>query len=228
MVASAAKMDTIRILLVDDHVVLRQGTRQLLEHEQDIQVIGEAGDGEEAVRLALELKPDVIVMDVALPKMSGIDATKRIKELMPSATVLVLTGYDYDEYIFSLLEAGAAGYLLKDISGDDLVDAIRAVCAGEPVLHPTVVTKLMARFKSQDARPAAPEPEAILSEREMEVLKLAAKGMSNKDLGEALGISIRTVEAHMRSIFNKLGVGSRSEAVVLGLRKGWFTLDDIV
>ena len=228
MVSGAAKMGTIKILLVDDHVVLRQGTRELLEHERDIQVVGEAGDGEEAVQLALELKPDVIVMDVALPKMSGIDATKRIKELMPSAMVLVLTGYDYDEYIFSLLEAGAAGYLLKDISGDDLVDAIHAVCAGEPVLHPTVVAKLMARFKSQDARPAVLQSEASLSEREMEVLKLAAKGMSNKDLGEALCISIRTVQAHMRSIFNKLGVGSRSEAVVLGLRKGWFTLDDIV
>lgn len=220
-------MDIIRVLLVDDHVVVRQGTRQLLEHEQDIEVIGEAGDGEEAVRLACELKPDVVVMDVAMPKLSGIEATKQIKELLPSTIVLVLTGYDYDEYILSLLEAGAAGYLLKDVSGDDLISAIRAVYSGEPVLHPVVISKLMARFKSQGAVPAESQPENVLTDREMEVLRLAAKGMSNKDLGEELFISVRTVQAHMRSIFNKLGVGSRSEAVIYGLRKGWFTLDDI-
>lgn len=220
-------MNIIRVLLVDDHVVVRQGTRQLLDHEQDIEVIGEAGDGEEAVRLACELKPDVVVMDVAMPKLSGIEATKQIKELLPSTIVLVLTSYDYDEYILSLLEAGAAGYLLKDVSGDDLISAIRAVYSGEPVLHPVVISKLMARFKSQGAVPAESQPENVLTDREMEVLRLAAKGMSNKDLGEELFISVRTVQAHMRSIFNKLGVGSRSEAVIYGLRKGWFTLDDI-
>lgn len=220
-------MNIIRVLLVDDHVVVRQGTRQLLDHEQDIEVIGEAGDGEEAVCLACELKPDVVVMDVAMPKLSGIEATKQIKELLPSTIVLVLTSYDYDEYILSLLEAGAAGYLLKDVSGDDLISAIRAVYSGEPVLHPVVISKLMARFKSQGAVPAESQPENVLTDREMEVLRLAAKGMSNKDLGEELFISVRTVQAHMRSIFNKLGVGSRSEAVIYGLRKGWFTLDDI-
>jgi NarL family two-component system response regulator LiaR len=223
----AYSMDRIRILLVDDHVVLRQGTRQLLENEQDMGVIGEAGDGEEAVRLACELKPDVIVMDVAMPKLSGVEATKQIKELIPSAIVLVLTGYDYDEYILSLLEAGAAGYLLKDVSGDDLISAIRAVYAGEPVLHPAVISKLVARFKSQGAGIAEPRTENVLTDREMEVLRLAAKGMSNKELGKQLFISVRTVQAHMRSIFNKLNVGSRSEAVIYGLRKSWFTLDDI-
>ncbi|MCJ7522852.1 MAG: response regulator transcription factor, partial [Dehalococcoidia bacterium] len=138
-----------------------------------------------------------------------------------------LTGYDYDEYIFSLLDAGAAGYLLKDVSGDDLISSIRAVCAGEPVLHPAVLVKLMGRLKSQGAITPQPESEQILSARELEVLKLAAKGMSNKELAEALFISVRTVQAHMRSIFNKIGVGSRSEAVIYGLKKGWFTLDDI-
>jgi NarL family two-component system response regulator LiaR len=220
-------LDQLRILLVDDHVVMRQGTRQLLEHEPDMQVVGEAGDGEEAVALASRLKPDVIVMDVAMPKVSGVEATRQIKQLLPSAVVLVLTGYDYDEYVFSLLEAGAAGYLLKDVSGDDLVSAIRAVCAGEPVLHPAVVRKLLGRFQSDGADPPEPAVQCGLSEREMEVLMLAAKGMSNKELGEALFISVRTVQAHMRSIFNKLGVGSRSEAVIHGLRKGWFSLDDV-
>jgi len=218
-------MNTIKILLVEDHVVVRQGTRQLLEREQDLEVIGEAGDGEEAVQLASQLKPDVIIMDVAMPKLSGVEATKQIKKLLPSTMVLVLTGYDYDEYIFSLLEAGAAGYLLKDVNGDQLIDAIRAVYAGEAVLHPVVARKLMSRFKSQTPGTTAARPQELLSQRELEVLKLAARGISNKDIGEALFISTRTVQAHMRSIFNKLGVGSRSEAVFYGLKKGWFTLE---
>ena len=220
-------MDRIRVLLAEDHVVVRQGTRQLLEREQDLEVVGETGDGEEAVQLAAALKPDVIIMDIAMPKLSGIEATKQIKALLPSVAVLILTGYDYDEYIFSLLEAGAAGYLLKSVSGDELIDAIRAVNAGEPVLHPVVIGKLMTRFKPSAARPAEARPLELLSEREMEVLRLAAKGMSNKDIGEALFISVRTVQAHLRSIFNKLAVGSRSEAVLYGLRRGWFTLEDL-
>ena len=220
-------MDRIRILLAEDHVVVRQGTRQLLEREQDLEVIGEAGDGEEAVQLASQLKPDVIIMDVAMPKLSGIEATKRIKALLPLTIVLVLTGYDYDEYIFSLLEAGAAGYLLKDVSGDELISAVRAVYAGEPILHPVVLRKLMSRFIPPAAEPASARSVEVLSEREMEVLKSAAKGMGNKDIGKALFISERTVQAHMRSIFNKLGVGSRSEAVLYSLKRGWFTLEDL-
>jgi len=220
-------MNTIRILLAEDHVVVREGTRQLLEHEEDFEVVGEAGDGEEAVRLASQLKPDVIIMDVAMPKLNGVEATKQIKELLPSTIVLVLTGYDYDEYIFSLLEAGAAGYLMKDVSGDQLISAIRAVYAGEAVLHPVVARKLMARFKSRAAGTIEAQAQELLSQRELEVLKLAAKGISNKDIGEALFISVRTAQAHMRSIFNKLGVGSRSEAVFYGLKKGWFTLEDL-
>ena len=220
-------MGSIRILLVEDHVVVRQGTRQLLEREQDLKVIGEAGDGEEAVQLAAQLNPDVIIMDVAMPKLSGIEATKRIKALLPSVAVLILTSYDYDEYIFSLLEAGAAGYLLKSVSGDELINAIRAVNTGEPVLHSVVIRKMMTRFESSATRPTGDRPLELLSEREMEVLRLAAKGMGNKDIGEALFISVRTVQAHLRSIFNKLAVGSRSEAVLYGLRRGWFTLEDL-
>jgi len=214
----------IRILLVDDHVILRQGTRQLIDHEPDMEVIGEAGNGEEAIRLASELKPDVVILDVAMPKLNGIEATRRIKELLPLIPVLVLTGYDYDEYIFSLLDIGAAGYLLKDISGDELVKAIREVYAGEPVLHPAVMRKLIDRCKVTGQKQAEIETNG-LSEREMEVLKLAAKGISNKDIAESLVISVRTVQAHMRSIFSKLGVGSRSEAIIYALKRGWFTLD---
>jgi len=220
-------MERIRILLVEDHVVVRQGTRQLLEREQDLEVIGEAGDGEEAVHLASQLQPDVIIMDVAMPKLTGIEATRQIKALLPSVAVLILTGYDYDEYIFGLMEAGAAGYLLKDVSGDELIHAIRAVYAGEPALHPIVARKLMARFTSQAGKTAVAGPEELLTQRELEVLKLAAKGMSNKDIGEALVISVRTVQAHLRDIFNRMGVGSRSEAILYSLKRGWFSLEDL-
>ena len=219
-------MAKIRIVLADDHVILRQGTRQLLEHEPDIEVVGEASDGAEAVELVSKLKPDIVIIDVAMPNMNGIEATKKIKEILPGTKILVLTGYDYDEYIFSLLEIGAAGYLLKDVSGDDLVGAVRAVYQGEPVLHPTVMRKLMNRFKTPTTRQTE-TPIDVLSEREMEVLKLAVSGKSNKDIADGLNISLRTVQAHMRSIFNKLGVGSRSEAIVSGLKKGWFSLEDI-
>jgi DNA-binding NarL/FixJ family response regulator len=219
-------MAKIRIVLADDHVILRQGTRQLLEHEPDIEVVGEASNGAEAVELVSKLKPDIVIIDVAMPGMNGIEATKKIKEILPGTKILVLTGYDYDEYIFSLLEIGAAGYLLKDVSGDDLVGAVRAVYQGEPVLHPAVMRKLMNRFKTPTTRQTE-TPIDVLSEREMEVLKLAVSGKSNKDIADALNISLRTVQAHMRSIFNKLGVGSRSEAIVSGLKKGWFSLEDI-
>ncbi|TET17518.1 MAG: response regulator transcription factor [Dehalococcoidia bacterium] len=220
-------MNTIRILLAEDHVVVREGTRQLLEREQDFEIVGEAGDGEETVRLASQLKPDVVIIDVAMPKISGIEATKQIKAILPATTVLVLTGYDYDEYIFSMLEAGAAGYLLKSVSGDELINAVRAVYAGEPMIHPTVLRKLITRFKTLAAEPAPVQPMQPLSEREMEVLKIAAQGMSNKDIGNMLFISKRTVQAHMRSIFNKLGVGSRSEAILYSLKRGWFTIEDL-
>jgi DNA-binding NarL/FixJ family response regulator len=198
-----------------------------LEREPDLEVVGEAGDGEEAVRLTTQLKPDVVIMDVAMPHLSGIEATKQIKARMSSIAVLILTGYDYDEYIFSLLEAGAAGYLLKDVSGDELIDAVRAVYAGEPVLHPVVVRKLMTRVYSPPATAAEGQPQELLTQRELEVLTLAAKGMSNKDIAEKLVISVRTVQAHLRSIFNKMGVGSRSEAVLQGLKRGWFSLEDL-
>ena len=219
-------MSKIRIVLADDHVILRQGTQQLLEHESDMEVVGEASNGAEAVELVEKFKPDIVIIDVAMPVMNGIEATKKIKEILPGIKILVLTGYDYDEYIFSLLEMGAAGYLLKDVSGDELVGAIRAVYLGEPVLHPTVMRKLMDRCKT-----ITPQQREIqtndLSEREMEVLKLAVSGKSNKDIAETLNISLRTVQAHMRSIFNKLGVGSRSEAIVSGLKRGWFKLEEI-
>lgn len=222
-------MDTIRVMLVDDHVLVREGTKELLDREPDLEVVAEAGDGVEAVELATKHRPDVVIMDIAIPKLNGIDATRRIKGLHPATAVLVLTAYDNDQYIFALLEAGAAGYLLKDIKMHDLVQSIRAVYSGESVLHPVVARKVMDHFASraEPPSPATHEQPALdhITSRELEVLKLAAQGMTNREIAARLSISIRTVQVHLSNVFAKLGVGSRTEAVVCGLRRGWFTLD---
>ena len=220
-------MRKIKILIADDHAVVREGTRRILEQERDMEVVGEAGDGEEAVNLATSLKPDVAIMDISMPKMDGIEATRRIKVVCPSINVLILSAYDDDQFIFSLLEAGAAGYLLKSVRSRELLDAIRAVYSGESVLHPSIARKVLNRFVSASGKPEGKEPSVMLSDREMEVLKLAAKGLSNQDIAEKLCLSIRTVQGHLGHIFNKLQVGSRTEAVVRALKEGWVTLDDV-
>ncbi len=219
--------DTISVLLADDHAVVRQGTRELLEREMGIEVVAEASDGREAVQKAIKKLPDVVVMDFAMPELNGIEATRQIKAVAPGVAILVLTAYDSDQYIFAFLEAGAAGYLLKDVQVDELVDAIRAVHGGESVLHPTIARKVINRFAQPDE--TAHTVHAVLdqlTERELEVLQLAAKGMSNREIGRQLTISVRTVQTHLTNIFNKMGVGSRTEAVVCALRKGWITLED--
>jgi NarL family two-component system response regulator LiaR len=219
-------MDKIRILLADDHVVVREGTRELLEREEDLEVVAEAGDGEEAVRLATNQRPDVVLMDIAMPKLDGIEATRRIKAINPAIAVLVLTAYDDDQYVFALLEAGAAGYLLKDVQTNELIRAIHAVYAGESVLHPAIARKVVNRFARPTGRPREESAVEQLTERELEVLKLAAKGMTNRQIADELTLSIHTVQAHLSNIFGKLGIGSRTEAVLYGLRKGWLTLED--
>jgi NarL family two-component system response regulator LiaR len=220
-------MAKIKVMLAEDHVVVREGTRELIQHEDDMEVVGEAGDGEEAVALTPHVKPDVIIMDVNMPKLNGIEATKQIKAIMPSVAILVLTAYDNDQYVSALLEAGAAGYLLKNIKGRELIDAVRAVNAGESVLHPKIARKVLNRFAATGIKPEGEPVVNILSERELEVLKLAAKGLSNRDIAEQLFLSIRTVQAHLGNIFNKLDVGSRTEAILYGLKKGWFSVEDL-
>jgi NarL family two-component system response regulator LiaR len=220
-------MEKITILLADDHVLVRQGTRELLDREDDMKVVGEAGNGKEAVRLASELHPHVVIMDIAMPELNGIEATRSIKEVQPDSAVLILSAYDDDQYVFAILEAGAAGYLLKDVPAHELVEAIRMVHAGESILHPTIARKVVNRFASPQGRGAAASESDRLSEREMEVLKLAATGMTNMEIANELALSVRTVQGHLSNIFSKMHVGSRTEAVILGLRMGWFTLEDI-
>ena len=220
-------METIRILIADDHAFVREGTRRILEQEPDLEVVAEAGDGEETVKLACDLKPDVALVDVAMPRIDGIEATRRIKAQCPAVAVLVLSAYDDDQFVFGLLEAGAAGYLLKSVRGQEIVDAIRAVHAGESVLHPSVARKVLNRFAGVSGKPRGRKSLDLLTEREMDVLKLVTKGLSNKDIAEGLCLSVRTVQGHLANIFNKLRVSSRTEAVVHALKEGWVTLDDV-
>ncbi len=220
-------MKKIKILIADDHAFVREGTRRILEQEPDLEVVAEAGDGEEAVRLASDLKPDVAIIDVAMPKLDGIEATRQIKALCPAVAVLVLSAYDDDQFVFGLLEAGAAGYLLKSVRGREIVDAIRAVDAGESVLHPSVARKVLNRFASVSSRAQRKKPLELLTDREMEVMRLVTKGLSNKDIADGLCLSVRTVQGHLANIFNKLRVSSRTEAVVHALKEGWVTLDDV-
>ncbi len=223
-------MEKIRVVIADDHAVVREGTRRILAQDEAIEVVGEATNGAEAVSLVDELTPDVAIVDISMPVMSGIEATERIKASRPGTGVLILTSYDDDRYVFALLAAGAAGYLLKDVPSSEVLRAVHSVYAGEPVLHPAIARKVMGRFAAEaHPQPAAPpEPtEAGLTERERAVLRLAACGMSNSRIASHLYLSVRTVQAHLTQIFNKLGVGSRTEAVIVGLRRGVLHLEDL-
>jgi NarL family two-component system response regulator LiaR len=220
-------MEKIRILIADDHALVREGTRQRLEREEDFEVVGEAADGEEAVGLTKQLKPNVAIIDIAMPNLNGIEATKRIKESQPSTAVLVLSAYDNDQYIYAVLEAGASGYLLKNVRGHQLVDAIRDVRAGEVVLDPHVARKVVQWFSSLSRGERVEGLPEHFSERELEVLKLAAKGMSNKEIAAELSLSVRTVQSHLGNIFDKLGVSSRTEAVLRALKEGWISLEHV-
>jgi NarL family two-component system response regulator LiaR len=218
------KKDELTVLIADDHPLVREALHRALDVEEDMKVVAEATDGEEAVRLASELKPNVVVMDIVMPKVNGIEATKKIKEIAPDTAILILTAYDDDEYVLGLLDAGAAGYLLKSARGRDLVGAIRTIRAGESVLHPNIIARLLKRATVTSVKET--KGQGLLSEREAEVLRLVALGMSNKEVAEELFLSQRTVKAHLTSVFNKLNVASRSEAIVKGLQWGLVTLEN--
>lgn len=209
----------IRVVLADDHSVVRKGVREFLEEEPDIDVVGEAGDGLQAVELAVELQPDVMVMDIKMPDLSGVDATRRIRKEAPKVRILALTAYDDDPYIFGLLEAGASGYVLKTAESRELIRAIRTVAAGQSALDPVIASRLMARVQQ-------PTSTEALTDRELEVLRLAARGLTNKQIGHDLDISDRTVQNHLANIYTKLGVASRTEAVTEALQRGLFRLGE--
>ncbi len=223
---STQTKDAIQIVIAEDHALVREGTRQILEDQPGLEVVGEAEDGEEAVALVSRLHPDVVLMDIAMPKMNGIEATRLIKKESPATSVLILTAYDDDQYIYALLDAGAAGYLLKSVRGEELAQAVRAVAEGESVLHPAIAAKVFKRYTDpgQAAAPGEVEP---LTEREFEVLAMAAKGLSNKMIARELHLSDRTVQVHLSNIFGKLGVASRTEAVITALRRGLLRLEEL-
>ena len=216
--------EPIRVLLADDHVLVRQGIRQFLEDEGDLDVIAEANDGAEALRLIEQYRPDVAVLDVRMPKVTGVEATRRIKAQFPLVRVLILTAYDDDPYVFALLQAGADGYVLKTASADELVRAVRTVYAGQPALSPEVASKVIQQMTRGAPVGAADQVES-LTERELDVLRLAARGKTNRAIGSDLGISHRTVQGHLASIYGKLGVNSRTEAVTEALRRGWIVVE---
>ena len=201
----------ITILIVDDHEVVRQGLRAYLESQPDFLVVGEASSGEEAVKLAMELLPDVLLMDLVMSGMGGVQATRKVKNLTPRTQIVVLTSYHQDEFIFPALQAGAISYVLKDVAMDDLVNAIRKAAEGEAVLHPRVAERVILEING--AKRAVYNPFTDLTNREMEILRLIARGLSNTEIAETLFISENTVKTHARSIFSKYDVSSRAELI---------------
>ena len=210
-------MEAIKILIADDHPVVREGLSAMLDKEQDIQVVGEAENGVEAVSKAKALKPDIVLMDLRMPQLDGVEAMRQIRTENPGIKFIVLTTYDNDEYIFKGIEAGARAYLLKDAPREELFKAIRAVYRGESLIQPAVAGKVLDRFAELSRQAQVPE---ALSEREIEALKLMAKGAANKEIAAELFISESTVKSHIASIFQKLEVNDRTEAVTQAIRKG--------
>jgi NarL family two-component system response regulator LiaR len=225
--ASTKHSPKTRIVLADDHPLLRQALKDVLQKESTFEIVGEAGEGEEAVKLAAELTPDVVIMDISMPNLDGLQATQQIKATCPNVAVLVLTVHTDDECILEILKAGAAGYLIKSAFGDEVIHAVRAVATGDMVLSAPIGERLLKQAARFPTRPVLLEAGEKLSARELEVLKLTARGLSNKDMASALDIKERTVKGHLADIFSKLRVASRTEAVIAGLQVGFLSLDDI-
>jgi DNA-binding NarL/FixJ family response regulator len=214
----------IRVFLADDHPMVRAGIRQFLERDPAIEVVGEARDGKETLLLVEQQRPDVLILDLRMPGLSGLEVIRRLRAEHPGVRILVLTAYDDDPYIFAALRAGARGYLLKTARPEELIRGIHLVHAGRLVLDPGVAERLVEEL----GRPEVGEEPERLTEREREVLRLAARGLTNRAIGFQLGISERTVHSHLMNIFAKLGVNTRTEAVLKAIRLGWISLDETV
>ena len=215
-------MTAIRILVVDDQVLVRSGLRMILDAENGLSVIGEAGNGRQAIELARRTRPDVILMDIRMPVMDGIDATRRLtgSGLDPEPRVLILTTFDLDDYVYAAIRAGASGFLLKDAPPDDLIHAIRVVARGEALLAPTVTRRLIEEFASRPEPEAQPEGMGELTERELEVLRSLAAGLSNAEIANVLFVSEATVKTHISHILTKLDLRDRVQAVVVAYESG--------
>ena len=209
----------IRVVLADDHALVREGTAELLERAGGIRVVGQAADGLEAVRLVQALQPNVLLLDLALPGLDGLEVARRTRATSPSTAVVALTAHDEQAYVLAMLEAGATGYLSKVSRGHEVVQAVRAAAAGETVFSPTIASSVKQRALGVGGRVSA------LTPRELDVLRAAARGLGNKQIGAELGLSARTVQTHLTNIFGKLGVSSRTEAILLALREGWVRPD---
>lgn len=220
-------MDKTTVLIVDDHPLLRDAIENLLQKKPDFEVVGQATDGDEAIKLVDEKCPHVVLMDIEMPKTSGLEATRQIKEKHPECAVLVLTVHDDEEFVSALLDAGASGYILKTTYGEKLVQAIRAVHLGGMVLDTQIGPKVFRSLVVHSKKPVNLKVGENLSPRELEVLKLAARGMSNSEIASTLFVSLRTVKGHLSDTFSKLGVRSRTEAITTCLSNGILTLDDL-
>ncbi|MBM3127374.1 MAG: response regulator transcription factor [Chloroflexi bacterium] len=214
-------MAKIRVVLVDDHTILREGLRSLLVMQEDIEVVGEAGDGAAALELIRQVKPDIVVMDVAMPGMDGLEATRRVKKDFPETRVLILTQHDHREYVFSLLQAGAVGYILKKSGGAEVINAIRSTAAEGAFLPPGIAREVMDRYIQ---RPQAETGRPHLTEREKQVLRLIAEGKTNKEIAEMLYLSVKTVMVHRTNIMEKLDIHSRTELVKYAIRQGMISV----
>jgi two-component system, NarL family, response regulator DegU len=229
-------MQKISLLLADDHTLFRQGLRRIFELEDDIEIVGECSDGDSTIDMALTLQPQVVLMDINMPKKTGVEATRLVKEQAPHIKVLILSIHDDEAYIFETIRAGANGYLLKDVESNVLVEAVRQVAAGSSFIHPQVTTKLLDEFKrlSNQVYDGELDPNSeqglslewqdILTQREMEILKLMAEGKSNRTIGEVLFISEKTVKNHVSSILGKLSVDDRTQAVITAAKRCWVKL----
>ena len=224
--ATKSPADKMRVIIVDDHALFRRGLEMVLENEPDIEVVGEAHDGQQAVDRTTELMPDVVLMDVRMPRRSGIEATQRIKELMPHVKIVVLTNSDEEADLYEAIKAGASGYLLKEISSEEVADAIRSVVQGHSRISPAMASKLLLEFqamskRTDDRQPLAPPK---LTDRELQILRLVAKGLGNRDIAQQLFISENTVKNHIRNILEKLQLHSRMEAVIYAVKEKLFDI----
>ena len=218
------KTATIKVMIVDDHAIVRKGIRALLATEKDIQVIGEAGDGAEAITQASALHPDVILMDLVMPKIDGIGATKQITTQQPGMRILILTSFAADDKVFPAIKAGALGYLLKDTGPQELIQAIHQVYRGEPSLEPSIARKVLTELSTTPQKTLSPDS---LTERELGILRLIAQGCSNKEIAEQLVITEMTVRTHVSNVLGKLHLASRTQAALYALKEGLASLDDV-